>query len=271
MSSTNTEPLFIFIDGSYFIYNCYFTIINIYKNKLEDGQILEDIVMTDKFLRHYTTIFNNKLTSVKNNFDKQNRAIIIVGKDCSRNEIWRTSLYSKYKGNRPKNNCIKYIFNYTYNHNLFINNNARTILYHPKLEADDCIALTVKFIKSNLSKYIINIITSDADYLQLVSSNINIYDLNFKNISEKSLGDSECNLFCKIVAGDSSDNIKSIFPKCGPKTALKYYNDKEKFNNILNISFEYVNNYELNKQLIDFKNIPKNLEYEFLSTPLKIY
>jgi 5'-3' exonuclease len=40
---------------------------------------------------------------------------------------------------------------------------------------------------------------------------------------------SDCNLFCKIVTGDKSDNIPSIFKKCGIKTALKYYNDKNLF------------------------------------------
>jgi len=35
--------------------------------------------------------------------------------------------------------------------------------------------------------------------------------------------------FVKIVMGDKSDNINSIFKKCGIKTALKYYEDEKLF------------------------------------------
>jgi 5'-3' exonuclease len=65
--------------------------------------------------------------------------------------------------------------------------------------------------------------------------------------------------------GDPSDNIASVFPKCGPKTALKYYENKELFQSKLNSSEEFKKKYELNSTLVDFNNIPQELIDEFMN------
>ena len=103
------------------------------------------------------------------------------------------------------------------------------LLQHPKLEADDCIALTVQNIKRVVDDYNIHIITSDMDYLQLADENIYPINLKYKYLqdSKQSFKDSKKDLFCKIVMGDKSDSIPSVFPKCGIKTAEKYYNNQE--------------------------------------------
>jgi hypothetical protein len=61
-----------------------------------------------------------------------------------------------------------------------------------------------------------------------------------------------------------SDNINSIFKKCGIKTALKYYEDEKLFQEKLtqDNSREL---YEINKKLIDFNEIPQELQEKFLS------
>jgi 5'-3' exonuclease len=65
--------------------------------------------------------------------------------------------------------------------------------------------------------------------------------------------------------GDTSDNIPSAFPKCGEKTALKCCQDNNFFLKKMNNNEEYYKQYELNKKLVDFNNIPQNLVDEFLS------
>lgn len=45
-------------------------------------------------------------------------------------------------------------------------------------------------------------------------------------------------LLGKILMGDKSDNIKQVFNKCGPKTALKLVKNKDALNNMLNESEE---------------------------------
>jgi len=66
-------------------------------------------------------------------------------------------------------------------------------------------------------------------------------------------------LYIKILTGDKSDNIPGCFRRCGTKTALKLIHNplllKEKLDNDINAKMQY----QLNSQLIDFSNIPKEL------------
>jgi hypothetical protein len=55
-----------------------------------------------------------------------------------------------------------------------------------------------------------------------------------------------------------------VFPKCGPKTALKYYENKELFQTKLNSSPDFQKRYQLNSTLVDFNNIPQELVTEFM-------
>ena len=109
------------------------------------------------------------------------------------------------------------------------------------------------------------IIASDMDYLQLAGDDLKIFNLKYKDIttSKNATGNAECDLFCKIVTGDKSDDIPGVFAKCGPKTAMTYYNDREKFNKKLAKDPDAQARYERNQQLIDFRNIPANLRTGF--------
>jgi len=148
---------------------------------------------------------------------------------------------------------------------LFQEGGAKMILKHPHLEADDCIAISVKQVLEKYPKINITIITSDKDYLQLVEPRVQIFNLSYKNIVENKskIGDAQTELFCKIVMGDSSDNITSVLKKCGPKTALKCYQDKEYFNKRMLEENAY-DKFNLNQSIIDFNYIPKELVDEFL-------
>jgi 5'-3' exonuclease len=155
-----------------------------------------------------------------------------------------------------------------YEDNLFIEGGASTILYHPKLEADDCVALSVKYVLQKYQDVNVYIITSDKDYLQLAEPRVHIYNLGFKKITDQksSTGSAKCDLFCKIVMGDISDNIPSVFPKCGPKTALKYYEDQTAFQTRLQSSDAFISQYNTNKKIVDFDEIPLLLQNEFFAT-----
>ena len=158
-------------------------------------------------------------------------------------------------------------FKMVYQDNLFIEGGAKAILSHPTLEADDCIALSVKHVLQKHPSCEVYIITSDKDYLQLAEPRVHIYNLGFKKITDQksSTGSAECDLFCKIVMGDISDNIPSVFPKCGPKTALKYYENKEEFQKRLESSNTFIAQYNINKKIVDFNEIPRLLTYEFFT------
>jgi len=155
-----------------------------------------------------------------------------------------------------------------YEEDLFIQAGAKCILKHPQLEADDCIAISVKHVLHLFPECSVYIITSDKDYLQLAEPRIHLYNLAFKKLTDQksSTNNAKCDLFCKIIMGDISDNISSVFPKCGPKTAMKYFENTQLFDAKLNSSEDFQKKYELNKTLIDFNNIPQELVSEFIET-----
>ena len=68
--------------------------------------------------------------------------------------------------------------------------------------------------------------------------------------------------------GDPSDNIKSVLKKCGLKTALKCFENREYFEDRLKKENAY-DAYCFNKKIIDFNEIPKELVDEFMQSIVK--
>jgi 5'-3' exonuclease len=258
----------IFIDGSYFCFYRFYALNNWWKNAYPD-ESLDEPINNEKFVDKFKKTFIEVLQKIpKNlNIDKSIEPILFVGKDCTRENIWRNTLFPDYKANRLHNEAFKGgpFFKMAYYEKLFIKGGVKAILSHPKLEADDCIAISVKYLAQKYPKCMIYIVTSDGDYLQLKSENILLYNLAYKNISENksSTGDAKLDLWIKTMAGDKSDNIPSVFPKCGPKTAIQCYNDKEYFLKKMEKDPEYYKQFELNEKLVNFERIPQELIDEF--------
>lgn len=256
---------FILIDGSYFIFYRYYALIQ-WWNVSKQEPVLDDPCNNDRFIELYKTTFIKKIKEISKKIKIQN-PIYIVGKDCPREKIWRHSFIEHYKETRKSDKNVSFFFKLTYDENLFEKAGVNHIVSYPELEADDCIALTCKYIsnKYNNNSYNIYIIANDMDYIQLLNNNIYIYNLKYKLISTINTQE-EANkyLFCKILMGDKSDNISSIFPKCGIKTAIKYYEDKNQFENKLKSLQHSQELYERNKKIIDFNHIPEYLVYNFL-------
>lgn len=258
--SNENKPI-IFIDGSYYCFHRYYSIQRWFKNAYPEI-MLEDPSKNEVFVEKYKKTFVENLKSLRSKLDLPENAIIIVGKDCPRKNIWRMELYDKYKGTRDQTRTqhIGGFFEMAYA-SLFQEAGVHTTLYHERLECDDCIALAVKNIfpvETNIT-----IITSDRDYLQLATRpNIRIVDLSFKNFGEGH--DFKKDLFCKIVMGDTSDNISSVLKKCGPKTALKCFENTEYFEQRMKKEDAYAK-LQLNKTLVDFECIPEVHKEEFLA------
>jgi 5'-3' exonuclease len=269
------NKVFIFIDGSYFCFYRYYALLNWWSHAYPDEK-LEDPYQNEIFVEKFNKLFIENVKSIpkKLKLNKNVKPYIFVGKDCKRLNIWRNDLFPIYKINRTNTPEDGFMggpfFKMVYDNNLFYESGVISILEHPKLEADDVIAITVKELtkKYDISKCTIYIITSDKDYLQLNSPNIHLYNLKFQNIvdNKSSVKDPEKDLLIKILMGDVSDNIPSVFPKCGMKTALKCIEDKEFFVKKMNNNSDYYKQYELNKKIIDFNEIPEDLKNEFLES-----
>jgi len=159
-------------------------------------------------------------------------------------------------------------FKMAYEDELFQKGGAKAILKHPRLEADDCIALSVKYLTNKYPQCRIFIITSDRDYLQLNAHNVNLYTLAYKNLADgkTATGNAEDDLKIKILMGDTRDNIPSVFPKCGLKTAQKCIEDEEFFKKKMAGNQTYYDQYNLNQKLVNFDMIPTELVNEFMLT-----
>jgi len=263
------NPQFIFVDGSYYCFYRFYALTNWWKNAYPN-EPLDNPFQNKKFVDKFKKTFVENLQQIpkKLKIDKNINPIMIVGKDCKREQIWRMEIFPKYKANRINDGFMGGpFFKMAYEEELFQQGGAQAILKHSKLEADDCIAISVKYLLAKYPTCHIYIITSDRDYLQLNAPNVDLFNLSFKNIAEKSsIGDPKNDLELKIIMGDSSDNIPSVFPKCGPKTAIKCIEDPEFFKKKMSDNPEYYKQYELNKTLVDFDNIPNELVCEFMST-----
>jgi 5'-3' exonuclease len=268
---------YVLIDGSYYIFYRYYALnvwwklvtLSVGENENIDNAPIDSPEFVDKF----KTTFVNKIHDINKKLKIKN-SIKYVGKDCKRHEIWRTKLFPEYKANRDSSNKTNKpnfqgspFFNIVEMENLYENAGVKQILYYPSLEADDCIALFAKHLYKTDPDAHIWIIASDMDYLQITNDRIHLYDLKFKNVKESknSTGDPKCDLFCKIVAGDKSDNIPSIFKKCGIKTAQKYFKDKDLFEKMLEKNKEAQELYKLNTTLVDFNSIPSELVEGFMN------
>jgi len=270
LQSNNQNPTFIFIDGSYYCFHRYYALLQWWKNAFPD-EPLENPFLNNIFVEKFNKTFVENIQQIpkKLKISKEILPIIIVGKDCKRENIWRNEIFNKYKTNRIYDDKFMGgpFFQMAYEKNLFELGGAKAILKHPNLEADDCIAISVKYLINKFANCNIYIITSDRDYLQLNSHNVQLYNLSFKNIAENKncTGDAKKDLEIKIIMGDISDNIPSIFPKCGAKTALKCIEDKIFFEKKMSENSSYIIQYELNKKLINFDYIPQKLVDEFLA------
>jgi len=261
-----SQPI-IMIDARYYCFHRFFSLIKWWKTAYPDTQI-ENPIENPDFVDKFKKTFIEKIQEIpkKLKIDKNQQVKMIAGKDCKRVNIWRNELYPQYKGTRDnKNTNVGPFFKLVYEENLLQQAGVETLLFHPKLEADDCIALMVKKLRPYDGN--IYIITSDCDYLQLNASNIYLYDLAYKKLSEsKSFsGDAEYDLKLKIIMGDKSDNISAIFPKCGPKTAKKCLEDPVLFQKKL-AEPGVLEKYNLNETLVSFEKIPEELQAEFLAT-----
>ena len=266
------NPTFIFVDGSYYCFYRYFALLQWWKNAYPD-EPLDDPYQNEKFVEKFRKTFVDNLEQIPKKLKIHKdpiKPILIVGKDCKREHIWRNDIFKDYKANRANGPEDGFMggpfFKMAYEEELFQKGGAKAILKHPRLEADDCIALSVKYLLNKYPTCKIYIITSDKDYLQLNAHNVDL--LTYKNLADgkTATGNAEDDLKIKIIMGDTSDNIPSVFPKCGLKTAIKCIEDEEFFNKKMANNQVYYDQYKLNETLVSFDKIPSNYVEEFMAT-----
>lgn len=169
------------------------------------------------------------INTIRKFLEEHNHDKVVVFWDGESSSSTRKELYPQYKGNRKQDmNEYKY--------ESYLEQNARIKQYLEEVfvrqvemvnnEADDLIAY---YCKKAVDEQII-IFSSDKDLTQLISDNVTIYSPSKKMYYKKgdmiTINKVEIPhynvLLCKVLTGDSSDNINGI-EGLGEKTLVKLF------------------------------------------------
>jgi 5'-3' exonuclease len=262
---------YILIDTSYMVFYRYHALIRWWKHSHET-ELPANLLDCEEFVTKFIKLFSESILKIKKQLKLHKKeCTVIAGVDCSRKDIWRNSIYPRYKENRYVDDgsakeedatTVADFFKLVYANDNELLKKAGTdhIFRCDKLEGDDVLAITKNHIRAKYPDANIYIITNDHDYLQLHDENTHIINLQFKNLMEnkKVFAEADKNLFYKIVLGDKSDCIPPVFSKCGPKTAEKYYLDQTLFDKAI-IKENAEENFLRNKTLVCFTHLPTEL------------
>jgi len=258
---TTNKPI-ILIDQSYYIFNRYYATFSWYHRRTNVELNPETIIDNDEFILAFFRHFENDMTKLEKKY-KTTKANIIFCCDCCRTEIWRNDIYKDYKATRAKkqnfNSQIFILFkNYISNHNYYS-------CEYDKLEGDDITYLIQRKIKEEFNNPSIIIITNDNDYLQMYDNNTTIINMQLKDLSLRIKSNPFIELEYKIIYGDKSDNIPRIQTSLSKEKAFKLASMSDLDKNKYLEENKLMDNYQLNKQLVDLRHIPENLINEFYS------
>ncbi len=256
----NYDKPIILVDTSYYVFYRWFALCSWYKLSQKKEPDIEHILEDELFMEKYDKLFITTLDKFKKKH-KIKEANIIFARDCKRKDIWRHEFNASYKGTRDEKmkNFNGGIFVHTYNKifPILIKNEDTYVFQVPNVEADDIIGVLKNKIREDHPNIKIFIIANDHDYLQLFDNNTEIFNLKGLDLRTKSKGDIKTDLLLKIIKGDVSDNITSIFgKKVSEKFALNYVLDDAKLQDFLNSNEEAKKKFDNNQKLIDFKFIP---------------
>jgi len=297
----------ILVDASYFIFHRVHALLVWWK--CAKKETLDKPDENKEFVEKFTKSCIQKLLELPLKIIPKDRMmqhsvqpLLIIAKDCPREDIWRTAIYPEYKDGRANTPYIGLFFQTFYDivlpelkkeiHVLnqnecltkksvsqFTKNVGKRfskfhLIEHERLEADDCIAITVNWISQQQNMNYISILASDKDYLQLAEKDtICIFDANFHDLTEKksSMGSNKSSqdLLYKIIIGDKSDNIPGIFQSSkktyGPLFIKKLCEGNRDLLDQLLTQENKWEHYHKNELLVDFSKIPENHKEEFIN------
>lgn len=188
--------------------------------------------------------------------------------DSPQKSLWRNKLIDDYKGERQdltlKNN-YKPTFKITYDELIpnLVKENPEKIYSAKvdKVEADDIIALLVRYYRDLNFEGKFYLVSGDEDFLQLGDDDLYFVNYKKKKVFQLTKDEAEDKLLQKIICGDPSDNIKCIFPKDRKLVSNKLRKEvkasKKKLQDYLKTNPDSLKRFNTNRQLIDFNMIPE--------------
>lgn len=251
----------VLIDTSYYTFYRYFATYRWFtfkKIEIDPENIIENEVFIAAFIKHMDA-------DIKKIVKKWNSSIenIIFCMDCSRCDIWRNDLYKDYKGTRVQsNNFNRNIFPILYDYIVKLGIKQINV---DRLEADDVIYLTQKYLKEKVKNDIV-VITNDNDYLQIVGDKIVLINMQFKELKARGVNDPRQDLLIKAMYGDKSDNILKIASFISKEKAHTIALMEEDERTVYLKENDCYDNFLFNMNLISFEFIPDKYIKEFKKT-----
>lgn len=295
------NKILVLIDYSYFQYYTIFSAVNRFMKvaKLEakslikppeetDQSNLPNLLVSDAFKKELKKAFISKCELIdyiigKNFLDEIHDADdveVIAVQDDYLSKSFRKKIFPEYKSQRK---LIKKSYNISaiqeYVQNIIIPDLKKSGKLNYKLlkvdnaEGDDVIACILK----NFNDFKLRVlIASDHDFLQL--TNVRQFDLTGKEIksvikikNEEIEVDSKISLLMKIICGDKSDNIPAVAERIGKVKAYKLANSTEDLKKLLVENQDAAKQFLLNKKIIDFNEIPKELTEKILEKTNQVF
>ena len=226
------------------------------------------------FMEKYEKMYLKSIIDIigKKIFDT---STVIFCMDSPKENIWRNELMKGYKADRcdlsSKTN-FKPVFNETYTTIIpkIIKENKDRIheIGIDKLEADDIIAVICKHYEKKYPEEKVYLISGDKDFLQLGRENLIFINYKSKKPFTLTVEEAKEQLKLKILNGDCSDSILTIFPKDRKILSLKkrkeLIENEDKLKEYLDENPEIKEKYKINCKMIDFNFIPKELQKEII-------
>lgn len=238
---------------------------------LKNYDWLENKIFIEKYEKMYLDSIK-KLVSAKVFKD----SLIIFARDPPQQTIWRMEDKCDYKDGRQdltEKHNFKPVFKHTYNTLIpkwVKENDNFIVLKQDRIEADDIIALSCKYIQSKFKDKSIYIVSGDEDFLQLGNEHVFFAQYKKKKVFQLSIEEAALSLVKKIIEGDCSDNIDSIFKGKRVKNKKDLINDPKQLQKYLDENPEIKEKFLRNQKLIDFNFIPKKYTTKFNMVMKKI-
>jgi 5'-3' exonuclease len=266
------------VDTSYIIHALSFTSLNEYSNHFDVEKDQEKLYKIDfskdeDYLAIFKRIFLQNIMIMCKTYNVGKEAVYFA-MDCSKKDIWRVSHYPLYKAHRMVREEKGFnngpIFGWCINSLLpsLLDHGFGTMIRNKFAEGDDVVAVLKQHIRSIEPDRKIVIWANDRDLYQLVDNNTFFVNVQKEVLNSKIEGDGK-DLALKLLLGDGGDNIPSTFNKVkgdkqlgrgfGHKTALMFRDDPVLLEEKFKMYPEAVKQFELNKLLIDFRNIPEEI------------
>lgn len=286
-----SNKILVVIDGSYFMYFTCFSAISEFQKKdpinakiwIKDAEEVDqnnlpDLISCESFRRILKKAAMRKCEVLdyylkghfQDQIDTADSIDFVFAMDDFVKNNFRKQIYPEYKAQRK---LAKKSFDMFKVQNYLMNVIFKELEVEEKYgyhfikvegaEGDDVVATIFKNIGKD---YMLNVLfASDRDFIQLENVHqINLFGKEVECIVADEKVTPQEYLLTKILLGDGADNISQVFAKVGPKRALKLIRDKETLKTKLKEDQDAAKQFKLNKELISFDMIPKELNDRIL-------